>query len=202
MIEPVSNYTRNLRQQIIIDVEDLLAGVDPNTLILIIDGEEYDIGDFDWVSEGLGGRIVWIPDEHGVVFNAGDTVNIHLTAGDAPDLCGPNVHLADYIFYVEPWTPCLVVPNPFTPTGDDVNEITIFDWPNMTTEGATITIFTKRNIPVRRYELPAQLEYGDVVGRAWDGRDENGLLMPPGLYIYVVESDGRVVCNGTITLLR
>ena len=202
MIEPVSNYTRNLRQQIIIDVEDLLAGVDPNTLILIIDGEEYDIGDFDWVSEGLGGRIVWIPDEHGVEFNAGDTVNINLTAGDAPDLCCPNVHLADYIFYVEPWTPCLVVPNPFTPSGDDVNEITIFDWPNMTTEGATITIFTKRNIPVRRYELPAQLEYGDVVGRAWDGRDENGLLMTPGLYIYVVESDGRVVCNGTITLLR
>ena len=202
MLEPTAGYTRDLRQQIIIDVEDLLAGVDPSTLILEIDGLEYRSGDFDWIPDGLGGRIRWIPDEHGVVFNAGDTVNIRLTAGDAPDLCGPNIHIADYVFYVEPWTPCLVVPNPFTPTGDGVNDIAIFDWPNMTTEGATIYIFTIRNVLVRKYDLPAQYDYDDVVGRAWDGRDENNLSMPQGLYLYVVESGGRVVCNGTITLIR
>ncbi len=202
MIEPTSSYTRNLRQQILIDVRDQLAGVDPTTVVLIIDGEQYLYGDFEWLPEGLGGKIRWVPNSHGVEFHAGDTINISLSVGDAPDLCGPNVHLADYVFLVEPWTPCLVVPNPFTPTGDNINEITIFDWPNMTTEGATIYIFTMRNVLVRQYDLPAQLDYDDVVGRAWDGKDSNGLQMPQGLYLYVVESDGRIVCNGTITLLR
>ena len=202
MDEPASSYTRNLRQQVIIDVDDALAGVDPNTVILVIDGEEYTYSDFDWLPDGLGGKIRWMPDENGVEFIAGDTVNVSLSVGDAPDLCGPNIHLADYIFYVEPWTPCLVVPNPFSPTGDNINEIAIFDWPNMTTEGATIYIFTIRNVLVRSYELSVQTNYEDVIGRAWDGRDKNGLLMPQGLYLYVVESNGRVVCNGTITLLR
>ena len=203
MIEPPPGaYTRNIRQEILLDVDDELAGVNPNTLVLVIDGVTYYYGDFEWSGEGLGGIIRWIPDAHGIEFNAGDTVFVSLTVEDSPDYCGPNIHIADYMFVVEPATPCLVVPNPFTPDGDNINEIAIFDWPNMTTEGATIYIFTIRNVPVRKFDVPAQEDYFDVVSRAWDGRDDDGKLMPQGLYLYLIESDGRIVCNGTITLLR
>ena len=36
----------------------------------------------------------------------------------------------------------------------------------------------------------------------WDGTDRFGRPLPQGLYIYVIEVDGEVVCEGTITIAR
>jgi hypothetical protein len=204
MIEPSIEYTRNVYQQIIIMIDDELAGVDPYSIELTIDGAVYTYGDFEWIAspDGLGGRICWNPLEHGIEFIAGDTIYISLSVADDPDLCGPNLHLADYMFIVEPWTPCQINPNPFSPNGDLTNDITAFDWPNMTTEPARVGIYTTRNVLVRELDLPPQTNYADYIARAWDGKDKNGVLMPQGLYLYVVISDNRVVCNGTVTLVR
>lgn len=88
-------------------------------------------------------------------------------------------------------------PNPFTPNGDGLNDQTKFS-------------FFISNLVLAR---PAQLKIYDVTGRIvrtlldtkttaqafveqnaipWDGRDDLGRLLPPGLYIYqiVVEADG------------
>ncbi|RKZ29890.1 hypothetical protein DRQ36_07295 [bacterium] len=205
MTEPATEFTRNITPQIMIEVDDELAGVNPDSLVLTIEGVDYYYpDDFDWQpsSDGLSGYIIWRAVAVGIEFNAGDTVYIELRAVDKPDFCGPNIHTAEYQFIVEPWTPCLVNPNPFTPDGDNINEITAFDWPNMTTEGATIYIYTIRNVLVRKYDLAPQRRYEDFPARSWDGKDENGDRVPAGLYLYVVESGGRIVCNGTVTLVR
>ncbi len=88
-------------------------------------------------------------------------------------------------------------PNPFTPNGDGKNDLTYFS-------------FFVSNLVIER---PLQIKIYDVTGRIvrtlvdtkttaqafveqnavpWDGRDDGGRLLPPGLYIYqiVVEVDG------------
>ncbi len=88
-----------------------------------------------------------------------------------------------------------VRPNPFTPNGDGVNDEAVLS-------------FGVREVAVRR---PLFVEIYDVSGRRlrslagaevrtgaveqrWDGRDEQGALVPPGVYIYRIklEADGGV----------
>ncbi|MEX0737399.1 MAG: gliding motility-associated C-terminal domain-containing protein, partial [Bacteroidota bacterium] len=98
-------------------------------------------------------------------------------------------------------------PNPFTPNGDGKNDQTRFS-------------FFVSNLTEAR---PVQLKIYDVTGRLvktildtkstaqayveqnailWDGRDDNGRLLPPGLYIYqiIVEVDGLEPAVATKTL--
>ncbi len=100
-------------------------------------------------------------------------------------------------------------PNPFTPNGDGKNDQTRFS-------------FFVSNLTEAR---PVQLKIYDVTGRLvktmldtkstaqayveqnailWDGRDDNGRLLPPGLYIYqiIVEVDGLepAVVTKTLTI--
>jgi len=202
MIEP-PEFTRDIQNQIIIVLADELAGVNPDNLVLTVnDVDYYYPGDFTWDPQGLGGNIIWNPSEHGTEYRAGDTVDVAVYAEDAPDLCGPNIHIAEYNFVVEPFTPCMLNPNPFSPNGDDINEFTAFDWPNMTTEGAVIFIFDVRNTLIRKLDIEPQRRYQDYSLRAWDGKDNDGVKMAQGLYLYVIESDNRIICNGTIILVR
>jgi hypothetical protein len=36
----------------------------------------------------------------------------------------------------------------------------------------------------------------------WNGNDDDGNLLPQGLYLYIIKLDDEIVCNGTITLIR
>jgi len=78
-----------------------------------------------------------------------------------------------------------VAPNPFTPNGDGVNDDTVFDFSLMlylgevqldldiaTLTGAIVRQLGPVDLGVGRHELP------------WDGRDDDGQLVPPGLYLY------------------
>lgn len=100
-------------------------------------------------------------------------------------------------------------PNPFTPNGDGKNDQTRFSFfvSNLTEE---------RPIQVKVYDVTGRLvktvldtkstaqAYVEQNAILWDGRDDNGRLLPPGLYIYqiIVEVDGLepAVVTKTLTI--
>lgn len=80
-------------------------------------------------------------------------------------------------------------PNPFTPNGDGIN-----DAAKISLEIFKLT--SSRTLEVRIYTLDGRLVWSSaemvLSGRAslpWDGRDDHGEVVPPGLYLCQVELD-------------
>ncbi len=202
MTEPAVEMTRDINQDIILWICDGLSGVDPNSAILTIDGIEYHIGDLEWSPDIPCGELVFRPEDIGLIFINGETVHVSLEIGDSPDRCGPNTDYFEWEFLIEPEVGCEAIPNPFTPNGDEINDAALFYYPNMYSERAELVIFDTRNREIWRSNIPEQTDMSSAPGRLWDGRDNKDKLAEPGLYIYILSSGGRVVCNGTILLLR
>jgi len=90
---------------------------------------------------------------------------------------------------------CDAHPDPFTPNGDEINSMTIFDYPGKGIDDANIKIliFDLKNRLVRTLE-------GGVY--MWDGKDESGNDMPKGVYLYIIKNGSNIICHGTIHLAR
>ncbi len=192
-------------QDIDIDVFDNLAGVNPENFTVNVNGVDYVYPDptLIWDEDSpLSGRLTFIPENGNITFLAGDTVRVRVTAGDDPDLCDANMSDIQWWFTIEPTIQCYAQPNPFTPNLDGYNDRAIFGYPFMFSEPATIKIFTRRKELLYEKEMEPIAEYTNADFRAWDGRDNNGKEMPVGLYIYIIEQKGEVICQGTITLIR
>ncbi len=128
-----------------------------------------------------------------------EVVTVRVRAADAVDTayCGPNVLDTTWTFVMSE-TPCYRGTNPITPNGDTYNDYTYFKFPNMRSARTEkkIYIYDRYNHLVRTIE-------GAEGGRwIWDGTDDNGDVVPQGVYIYLVVVDGEVVCNGTISVAR
>lgn len=85
-------------------------------------------------------------------------------------------------------------PNPFTPNGDGRNDVTFISFfvSNLIVERpVTINLFDVTGRLVRslldtKSTAQAYVEQNAI---RWDGRDINGRLLPPGLYIYQIKVD-------------
>ena len=82
-----------------------------------------------------------------------------------------------------------ISPNPFTPNGDGVNDETRVEF-------SLFKVYAARPVAVHLYTLAGRrvrtVEAAVLAGRrqlTWDGRDEVGELVPPGLYMCQVEVD-------------
>ena len=95
-----------------------------------------------------------------------------------------------------------VVANPFTPNGDDINDAVRFVFPIFKMPGQTSLI-------LEVYALDGALVYrraqsiahaAGVQEVSWDGRDQDGVLLPPGLYICRVgpEVDAESIGESTV----
>ena len=86
-----------------------------------------------------------------------------------------------------------VEPNPFTPNGDDVNDDVEISYNilKLTGKGAPVkvTIHDLSGKLVREVisEDRASGHYGRDSDDVWDGRDDNGALVPPGIYLFRVD---------------
>ena len=200
--EPAAPMVRDIRQDIEIRVCDALSGPDSSTAILYIDESTYVYGDFEWLLNGNCATIYFRPEDIGLTFINGETVHVCLDIGDSPDRCSPNISHNCWSFLIEPIIGCEVLPNPFTPNGDGINDNALFYYPNMFSEPAEIIIFDLNNREIWRSEVPHQTEISSAPGRVWTGEDSHRKPVEPGLYIYIINSGGRIVCNGTLLLLR
>ena len=82
-----------------------------------------------------------------------------------------------------------VVPNPFTPNGDDVNDevVVTFDVQRLLTpKPVQLEIFDLNGRRLRLIER--QLSSGGY-SQQWDGRDDIGQVVPPGLYLLRISAE-------------
>lgn len=197
-------YVQSTQPIIVVSVDDSLSGVDESTIILEVEGVQYTIPPLHWSfnADGLGGVITFVPSEIPVSYVPGDTIDVCLIAGDSPFYCDPNILNTCWAFVIEPVVECYVHPNPFSPNTDTKNDYTIFDYPYEFTKKAELVVFTIRNVEVYRTDIGPISNFGEVNKRMWDGHDSDGKPCPDGIYIYVIQVDGKMVCNGTVILAR
>jgi gliding motility-associated-like protein len=90
-----------------------------------------------------------------------------------------------------------VRPNPFTPNGDGINDQTVFDFSSFDISHPTLKLFNIAGRLIRSLEpsRPRQEFY-------WDGLDDDAQLVPPGLFIYIIEEDGRKIESGHVAMVR
>ena len=89
-----------------------------------------------------------------------------------------------------------VSPNPFTPNDDGFNDSVEFQISEFGLDQATVEIY---NFDGRLINTLDEIENGAV---EWEGMDDSGEDMPPGVYAYVVRDGGQAVVSGHITLAR
>ena len=95
-----------------------------------------------------------------------------------------------------------VVANPFTPNGDGINDAVKFVFPVFKMPGQTsliLEVYALNGSLVHRRAQPVAHAAG-VQAVSWDGRDRDGVLLPPGLYICRVgpEVDAESVGESTV----
>ena len=197
-----SDTVANIHQNIEIDFTDNLAGVLVDSSWFEVEGRIFSLGDVmdNISSDSLAGQILFNPDNFSMVWFPGETVDISLHLCDSPDTCGPNCADYNWRFFILPDFGCLRMPNPFTPNDDEQNDFCQFTFPGMIYKNADIYIYDIYGVLVKNISVPASSDA--KLKSRWLGDDENGKRVPIGIYLYVIEVDGEVVCEGTVTVAR
>lgn len=112
-ISPIpSSMISEIEPLIIVGLHDDMSGVDPSSLILTVDGVDYDLtsAGIDW--SGVSEEITLDPTDIGLRWWGGDTVDVCIYAYDSPDTCGPNEMDSCWQFYIAPGGPVATPINP------------------------------------------------------------------------------------------
>lgn len=86
-----------------------------------------------------------------------------------------------------------VVPNPITPNGDGMNDVVEFKRDGGIPADWVIHIMDRNGIILRTLTGGAD---------RWDGRDADGRLQLPGVYLYTIRDGERVVRRGVLGIIR
>ena len=82
-----------------------------------------------------------------------------------------------------------VIPNPFTPNGDGINDRAFFIWPGVEDEIITVDLYSLQGVPLRNLE---------GYEPSWEGKDDEGTDVPAGMYVYMAWAGDRrssgVIC--------
>ena len=88
-----------------------------------------------------------------------------------------------------------VGPNPFTPNNNGFNDFVRFDFSAAdAVTGYKVQVFDMNGKRVRSLSSDGQPEI------IWDGTDTGGSVLKPGIYLYIIERNNRVVRRGSVTL--
>jgi len=176
-------------------LQDAPAGLSISSIQVVFLGDTFGLSEIAWNGDSESGSVRFDPSDYGLYPNWGDTIGVDVFICDSPDLCEPNCTTITWIFSLEPQTVCRAYPNPFSPDGNSINDRIYFDYPHRYIKDARLVIFDIRNIKVFEREIGIGELY-------WDGTDNLRETLAPGLYIYIIENESKIICNGTLILVR
>lgn len=93
-------------------------------------------------------------------------------------------------------TKLTVRPNPFTPNGDGFNDEVEFNFAGLTLENPTLHIFDVNGISIYLTDRHSGKRF------TWNGEDERGNAVPPGVYLYTLRDHGNNVRSGYVVVAR
>ncbi len=204
LVQPIEDeWIQYLETPVGISFEDRVSGILLDSCYLDIEGHIFHFAEIlaDISPDSRRGNVVAYPSEAGLNFNPGDSIFVTCYMCDDPDTCPPNCSETVHRILFEPMATCQIYPNPFSPNADGVNDFIVFDYPRMFIESAQLSIFNIKNRQVLKKEI-GPTENGEFEIRSWDGKDDTGAKLPPGLYIYIISNDNRVLCSGTAIIAR
>jgi hypothetical protein len=90
----------------------------------------------------------------------------------------------------------IVRPNPFTPNNDGFNDQVEFDYAGLGLRNPSLQIFDANGIAVWRSN-------GAAAGRfTWNGRNDHGREVIPGVYLYTLRDQGNNVASGYVVVAK
>lgn len=106
------------------------------------------------------------------------------------------------------------VPKVFTPNGDGKNDFAVIEFTLakvqtkvkikiFSTAGSLVATICDEELNARGYEIGKNFAGANTLPGYWDGKDEDGDMVPPGIYVYQVIADtdsGDITENGTIVV--
>jgi len=204
LVQPAQNdWIQDLETPIRLNFSDNVAGIRIDSCYLEIAGVTFDFEDIivEISPDNRDGTVIAYPFAEGIQFNPGDTVIIRCNLCDDPDTCDPNCSEMTYRIIFEPMATCQIYPNPFSPNSDGINDFVVFDYPRMFVESAKLQIFDIHNRPVYTNNI-GPIGDGSFDLHSWEGTDNKGKLLPQGLYIYLISNSSRILCSGTVIVVR
>ncbi|HGY56764.1 MAG TPA: hypothetical protein ENK44_13745 [Caldithrix abyssi] len=88
----------------------------------------------------------------------------------------------------------IVRPNPFTPNNDQKNDRAVFDMTKLVYTSPQLIIYDVQGRKIRTVaDRSGQYMY-------WDGKDDNGNLTLPGLYLYILKDGQDEIARGMIVV--
>ncbi|GEM_PF-5397015 len=90
----------------------------------------------------------------------------------------------------------IVRPNPFTPNNDGFNDQVEFDYAGLGLRNPSLQIFDANGISIWSSNSPAAGRF------RWNGRDDRGREVIPGVYLYTLRDQGNNVASGYVVVAR
>ena len=213
MVEYSECYDTTLYLEELTEVEismfDSLAGTDSSSIEITIEGKRLNGDTYSWTYTVGDNGVEYIDSTQTVKLTMAILPNLEIDNEDSvwirvenvcdrTQSCAPNCIEEPYecIKFIAAEFECRAHPNPFTPDGNNVNDVAFFDYPKRFFEDATIYIYDMQGVELRKIEVGPEHTY------TWDGKDSQNNECRPGVYLYVIEVDGEVICTGTVVLAR
>lgn len=89
-----------------------------------------------------------------------------------------------------------IYPNPFTPNDDGINDVANFLLPDSLMGNTIVKIFGVTGNIVK------EISTNETTIMNWNGFDQDGRLVRPGVYLYLIMVNGEPFKKGTITVMR
>ncbi len=178
-------------EHISVSIADDIAGVDANTIVFYIGNLVLPFDNYSVTY--LQGRAHLDLGIAGVSLSALDTIDVCVSCFDNATGYGLPLASQNFCFwFAERKDGCIIESKTISPNGDGVYDEAVFS--AAVPEAIILKILSRDGNLVREISGSGEL--------TWNATDNAGRKVPSGAYFYMLESDGKPLCKGSIIVVR